>query len=109
MKPHHGAISRRTFLQHTAAAATALGFPAIVRAANLNSRVQLAAIGVDGMGYTDLHNFSGHEKVRYLGFCDIDTTHFARADKLVPGVPHFADFRVMLEQLRDTIDAVNVA
>ena len=101
--------TRRDFLKHAAIAGAAISFPAVVRAANPNSRVQVAAIGVDGMGYNDLHNLAGHPKVQYVGFCDIDTARFARADQLVPGVPHFADFRVMLEKLGDTVDAVNVA
>ena len=43
-------LSRRNFLR-TAALAT-LAFPAIVRARNLNSQVQIAAIGVDyAQGY----------------------------------------------------------
>jgi predicted dehydrogenase len=101
--------TRRTFLKQTAAAGAVLGFPAVLRASNPNSRVQLAAIGVEGMGYNDLRNLSSHEKVTYVGFCDIDSRSFARADAAVPGVPHFKDFRVMLEQLGDKVDAVCVS
>jgi predicted dehydrogenase len=86
-----------------------LGFPAVLRAANPNSRVQVAAIGVEGMGHTDVHNIAGHAKVKYVAFCDIDSRNFARVDKIAPGTPHFADFREMLEKLGDTVDAVNVA
>ena len=45
-------LSRRHFLR-TAALAT-LAFPAVVRARNLNSKIQIAAVGVDGKGYSDI-------------------------------------------------------
>ncbi len=109
MHPAPAPVSRREFLKQSAVAGAALGFPAVVRAANLNGRVQLATIGVSGQGFTDVHNFSSHAQVRYVGFCDIDRSGFAKADETVPGVPHFADFRVMLEKLGDTVDAVSVS
>jgi predicted dehydrogenase len=101
--------TRRTFLKQAAVAGAVIGFPAVLRAASPNSRVQLATVGVSGQGFTDVHNFSSHAKVKYVGFCDIDTTCFAKADETVPGVPHFADFRVMLDQLGDTVDAISVS
>ena len=103
------ATTRRTFLRQAATAGAALGFPAVLRAANPNGRVQLATVGVSGQGFTDLHNFSSHPKVKYVGFCDIDSTCFAKADQTVKGVPHFTDFRVMFDQLGDTVDAISVS
>lgn len=102
-------FGRREFLKRSAVASAALGFPAVVRAANLNSKVQVAAVGVDGKGYSDVHTIAQHEKVKFVGFCDIDTRNFAKVDKVAPGTPHFADFRVMLEKLGDTVDAVTVS
>lgn len=101
--------TRRTFLQHSALAGAAFGFPAVLRAANPNSRVQLAAIGVNARGYADLHSVASHAKAKFVAFCDIDQANFAKADADHPGTPHFADFRVMLEKLGDTVDAVIVA
>ncbi len=101
--------SRRRFLQQSALAAAAAGFPAVLRSASPNSRVQVAAIGVDGQGFNDLHNVSKHAQVSFVGFCDVDTARFRRADAAVPGVPHFGDFRAMLEQLGNKVDAVIVA
>jgi predicted dehydrogenase len=109
MSEFHSVTTRREFLRRSGIAGAALAFPAVVRGANLNSRVQVAAIGLEGMGYTDAHNIAKHERVRYVGFCDIDARNFARVDKLAPGTPHFADFRLMLERLGDTVDAVNIA
>lgn len=109
MHPIPTPTSRRTFLKHSALAGAALGFPAVLRAASPNSRVQLAAIGVNARGYSDLHSLASHPKAKFVAFCDIDQASFAKADADHPGVPHFADFRAMLEKLGDTVDAVIVA
>ncbi len=101
--------TRRNFLQKTAATTAALSFPAVLRAANPNSNVQVAAVGVNGMGFADLHSIASHEKAKYVGFCDVDTQRFDKADAEVPGVPHWQDFREMFDKLGDKIDAVNIA
>lgn len=103
--------TRRTFLKKSAlaAAGAVVGFPAVTRAVSPNSKVQIASIGVEGQGYNDLHSLASHAKAAFVGFCDVDSARFKRADARVPGVPHFKDFRVMLEQLGDKVDAVNVA
>ena len=100
-------ISRRTFLK-TSAAAT-LGFPAILRAANPNSNLQVAVVGCAGQGLYDLEQLGSHARVKFTGFCDVDTARFARADAKFPGVPHFQDFREMFTKLGDTCDAVLVS
>ena len=101
--------SRRDFLKKTAATTAVLGFPAIVRAANLNSKVQVAGVGADGMAYSDISNIITHDKVKYVAFCDVDLKRFEKVDALAPGTPHFQDFREMFDKLGDKIDAVNVA
>ena len=109
MNPPSISTTRRGFLKQAAIASAAIGFPAVLRSASPNSRVQIAAVAVEGMGHTDIHNIAGHPKVKYVGFADIDSRNFARVDKIAPGTPHFSDFREMLEKLGDTVDAVNVA
>ena len=76
-------LSRRNFLR-TAALAT-LAFPAVVRARNLNSQIQIAAVGVDGKGYSDIDECASHTKARFVGLCDIDAGRFAKIDKRHPG------------------------
>jgi predicted dehydrogenase len=98
--------TRRTFLRTSAAAA--LAFPALVRGRNLNSKLQVAAIGCDGKGGDDLRQVGSHAAVRFVGFCDVDAARFAKADEKFPGVPHFADFRAMFAELGDTCDAAVV-
>lgn len=101
--------TRRHFLKHSALVGAALGFPAILKSASPNSKIQIAAIGVNARGYSDIHSLASHDQVRFVGFCDIDQHNFAKADADHPGVPHFSDFRVMLEQLGDKVDAITVS
>lgn len=100
--------TRRAFLQKSALAGAAVAFPSVLRAANLNGRVQLAAIGVNARGYADLHGCASHPKLKVVALCDIDRASFAKADKDHPGTPHFEDFRAMLADLGDKVDAVTV-
>lgn len=99
--------SRRSFLKTSAAAV--LGFPAILRAANPNSNLQVAAIGCAGKGLSDIAEVGSHSRVKYVGFCDIDLNRFAQADKKFPGVPHFQDYRQMLEKLGSGVDGVIIS
>jgi len=99
--------TRRTFLKTSTAAV--LGFPAILRAANPNSNLQIVAVGCDGKGLSDITEVGSHPKAKYVGFCDVDTTRFAKADAKFPGVPHFADFREMFAKLGETFDGVIVS
>lgn len=99
---------RRSFLKNSTLAAAAVAFPAVVRSASPNSKLQVASVGANGMAFADIKNIGAHASVQYVGFCDIDSTRFDQVDKAFPGVPHFADYREMLSQLGDKIDAINV-
>jgi predicted dehydrogenase len=103
-------LARRSFLVSSAAvAASTLALPNIVRAATLKQELQVACVGVNGMGWADLSNVGSHAKVKFVGFCDIDSQRFDQADKAFPNVAHYADYREMLEKLGDRVDAVIVA
>ncbi|MFM7604361.1 MAG: Gfo/Idh/MocA family protein [Prosthecobacter sp.] len=100
--------NRRFFLQNTTLASAAVAFPAFVRGQNLNSKLQVACVGVNGMGFTDLKNVGTHAAVKFVGFCDVDANRFDQADKVHPGVRHFSDYREMFNTLGDGFDAVTV-
>ncbi len=102
-------INRRQFLQTSAAAASVLAAPAFVRGQNLNSKLQLAGVGCDGKGFSDISNMATHEKAKYVGFCDVDLARTAKVKKLGPAVPIYQDWREMFAELGDTIDAVTVS
>ena len=102
-------MNTRRDIIRTSAAASVLGFPALVRGQNLNSRLQLASIGSDKKGYSDIKEMSTHDRQQYVALCDVDTRHFRNAKKLWPDVPAYQDFRVMLTEMGDKIDALTVS
>lgn len=103
-------LSRRSFLQTTAAgAAAAFAAPAIVSAETLKSELHVASVGAKNMAWADLSSVATHPKVKMVGFCDIDSARFDQVDAKFPGVAHFEDYREMIDQLGDKVDAVIVS
>jgi len=100
-------LHRRTFL--TAAAATTFAAPAIVRGQNLNSKLQLAGIGCEGKGLSDIREMAGHDQTEFVGFCDVDLGRTAEAQKLSPEAPVYQIASEMLAELGDKVDAVTVS
>ena len=100
-------MTRRTFLRQTTTAT--LAFPAVLRAKSPNSHVQVAVVGCKGQGFSDLVEIGSHARVKFVGFCDVDSSRFGDALKRFPGVPTFADYREMFSKLGDGIDAVQVS
>jgi predicted dehydrogenase len=102
--------TRRTFL--SAAAATTAGVmivPSHVLAGSgktPSEKLNVASIGVGGMGYNDMRNVGASENL--IAICDVDKRHVDRALKVFPQARVFVDFREMLDQLKD-LDAVTVA
>jgi predicted dehydrogenase len=108
--PSSSIPSRRKFLK--TAAETILGAPFIQPSGSyskpLNSMLQVASVGADGMPYGDIKNFATHPKVKLVAFCDIDSNRFEKVDKDFPDTPHFADYMEMYSKLGDSLDAVGV-
>lgn len=107
--------SRRSFLvQSTAWTATAAVWGATsARAASPNERVNLAAVGVGGKGWSDIVNSSeGHNVV---AFCDVDTDGARRAGgygKAAERWPHarrYTDWREMLDREHNQLDGITVS
>ncbi|MCA9044905.1 MAG: Gfo/Idh/MocA family oxidoreductase [Planctomycetaceae bacterium] len=99
-------MKRRHFLKSAALFAVA---PTILRAQNVNSKLQLAAIGCDGKGWSDTKEMSTHTGVHHVAFCDVDLSRTQKVRELNPEAPVFQDYREMFAQLGDKIDAVTVS
>ncbi|MFZ9202155.1 MAG: Gfo/Idh/MocA family protein, partial [Opitutales bacterium] len=97
-------LPRRRFLRNVTLAS--LTFPALVRAQNLNSRLQLVQVGCSGKGGDDIHQIASHPKVRFVGFCDVDSSRFGSTPA---DVARFADYRVMFDKLGDGFDAAVIS
>ena len=77
--------SRREFLKRTAGAGLcAAGLAELASAKSPNSKIQHAAIGVGGKGWSDVMAFASHPRVVVTALCDVDTARMARAAKRFP-------------------------
>ena len=100
------AFTRRQFLR-TTAAASALGFPAILRGQNTGEKLNLAIIGCGGRGAGDMAEVTSENIV---ALCDLNANNLRAAAQRAPGAKQFRDFRQMYDVLKDSeFDGVVVA
>jgi len=98
-------VDRRKFIKTSSLAA---GAPALVRGQNLNSKLNIACIGIGGKGRSDTDSCAGENIV---ALCDVDTGSeaYATQTKKYPSAKFYKDFRQMLDQMGNRIDAVTVS
>jgi len=102
-------MKRRHFLKNTAALASVSFLPSSLWAYSKERRLRTAHIGVGGMGLEDLNAIASHESVDVAALCDIDSSNLAMAKKLYPDAKVYADYRVLLKEMKNDIDAVVVS
>lgn len=102
-------LSRRTFLQASAAATFAA--PAILSAKSPNEKLQLAFIGVGGRGGANLRTITSQADVavEVVALCDVNKRNLEAAAKLHPEARTFVDFRELYSGKTDDIDGVVVS
>jgi len=108
--PTNGQMARRQFLRATALTATALALKpghafAQPKARTPGEKLNIAGIGVGGMG---LNNLKACAQENIVALCDVDQDYAAKACKEFPAAKVYLDYRDMLEKQKD-IDAVIVA
>jgi predicted dehydrogenase len=106
--------TRRNFVKISATAAAGVAaasiIPGAVSCANkANNKLVVGAIGLKGMGFSDLNAFLKQENVECAAICDIDDSVFEMRVPLIEELQGFApetykDYRKLLE--RKDIDAV---
>ncbi|HMG02888.1 MAG TPA: twin-arginine translocation signal domain-containing protein, partial [Edaphobacter sp.] len=103
-------VDRREFIKTSSLAAGSLAFgaPAFLRGQNLNSKLNIACIGIGGKGRSDTDACAGENIV---ALCDVDTGSqaYETQTKKYPSAKSYKDFRQMLDQMGDRIDAVTVS
>ncbi len=83
--------------------------PGSVWTGSKDGRFRTAHIGVGGMGMEDLKAISSHKAVDVTALCDVDSDRLAVAAKMFPKAKTFSDYRVMLTEMKDAVDAVVVS
>ncbi len=100
-------LTRRqfTFTAATAALSTAIAPRSVLGAVSRADKLNIAAIGVGGMGAANLKACEGENIV---ALCDVDRTYAAKTFALYPKATVYSDYREMLAKQKD-IDAVVIA
>jgi hypothetical protein len=115
------AVTRRRFLQTTAAAASAIAVPYYVPASVLglegkappSDRIVMGCIGMGGKGRHNMGEFMGMSDIQVVAVCDVDKRNLDMATKQVNGkyasedCKSYTDFREITS--RGDIDAVSIS
>lgn len=119
MSDHRFQATRRNFLKRSVTASALTILPASLvmgtrsraQQVSANEKVRLAVIGAGNQGANDLKVMfqSGHCEV--VAICDVDLKgrHVAGTLNKHPKAKTFTDFRVMFDQMADSIDACLIA
>ncbi|MCA8988650.1 MAG: Gfo/Idh/MocA family oxidoreductase, partial [Planctomycetaceae bacterium] len=102
--------SRRDFMKTSAAVGAAYwvaGAPRTALSNSPNEKLNFACIGVEGKGSSDTDSAGRFGNV--VALCDIDGERLDKKSRRYPDAAKFADYREMLNELGDKIDAVTVS
>ena len=101
-------VTRRTFLRNmawTGSGLVILSHARSVRGTSANSKLHIAGIGVAGRGGEDIDGVASENLV---ALCDVDDRHAAKTFEKFPAAKRYKDFRKMLDEIHNQIDAVVV-
>ncbi|MGM9758656.1 MAG: Gfo/Idh/MocA family protein [Parabacteroides sp.] len=106
-------ITRRSFLQRSAAAAAAFSIvPGTILGKSHgyvapSDKLNIAGVGIGGMGNANLKNMEKTENI--VALCDIDWRYAKPVFDRHPNAKKYWDYRKMLDEMGKSIDAVLVA
>ncbi len=103
-------ISRRFFILSSAATLAGCTAPGLkkIRYVSPNEKVNVAGIGVGGMGRGDINNIHRTGEANIVGLCDVDERRAGQTFYEFPKAKVYKDYRKMLDEMKD-IDAVVVS
>ncbi|MCK0161077.1 Gfo/Idh/MocA family protein [Allomuricauda sp. F6463D] len=103
-------MNKREFIKKSSVGALGIMLaPSILKGRLPKAKLRTAHIGVGNMGMEDLKAISSHAAVDVVALCDVDALNLSAAHKMHPGARVFFDYRAMLEEMGDGIDAVIVS
>jgi predicted dehydrogenase len=102
--------NRRDFIKKSGLLVFGLGMaPSIFVQARANGRLRTAHIGLGAMGMADLEAISSHSLVDVVALCDVDSLALEKAKAIHPNAKTYVDYRDMLKDMKNDIDAVIVS
>ena len=112
MKENSNKITRRNFIGTTGAVAAGLTILPSSVVSGLGHRapsdkLNIAVVGIGGMGNTNLKNVKPTENI--VALCDVDWGYSKKVFDANPGAKRYWDWRKMYDEMGNSIDAVIVA
>ncbi|MEX0936636.1 MAG: Gfo/Idh/MocA family oxidoreductase [Pirellulales bacterium] len=110
MARQRGTTDRRQFIKSSAAAGAGFWVAGRLHAQESdspNERIRFASIGVEGKGSSDSADAASNGDM--VAICDVDEVKLGSAARKYPNAKRYTDFRKMLEEMGDQIDAVTVS
>ena len=101
-------MKKREFLKRAAALTSLVALPSPVWSLD-REKIKIAQIGVGGMGAQDLNFISSHSQVEIVGLCDVDSLALDNVKKIYPNALLYSDYRIMLKEMENQIDAVQIS
>jgi len=105
-----GRTNRRRFLKTTALTGAGFWVAAGLKPKQslaANEKIQFACIGVEGKGSSDSRDAGRHGDV--VAICDVDSDRLEKAAARFPNAKKYFDYRELLDEMGDKIDAVTVS
>lgn len=100
-------ITRRSFIKTAAYSAAAMQTaPALARTFSANEKLNIAFVGIGGMGHT---NYNDMRRENPVAVCDVDLERAGDAYHHFEKSQQFTDFRRMFDKMHPSIDAVVIS
>jgi len=106
---HRPRLTRRSFLGRAAGASAAVAVAPTTFSLSPNAALQVACIGVGGMGAADLRQVASGRNVQIAALCDVDGQRLGAAAGQHEGARTFTDYRRLLDDVGKDLDAVVVS
>ena len=105
-------LNRRNFIKSAAAAGGLMVLPSWAAARKVGpcSKLNVALVGVGGIGAFAVGSLINYKYANIVALCDVDDARAAKQYSRFPAwLPKFRDYRVMLDQMDKQIDAVIIS
>lgn len=103
-------IDRRDFIKKSGLGVLSFALaPSLLAKVKAGGRLRTAHIGLGGMGMADLDAISSHPSVDVVALCDVDSNALTGATALHPNAKTYTDYRILLKEMENEIDAVIVS
>lgn len=111
--PESPSVSRREFVEKSSMAGMAFTIvkPHVLGGRHVapSDRLNVACIGVGGMGASDVRSFGALAECNVYALCDVDDVNAERSYRLQPQAKKYKDYREMIDREAKNIDLVTVS